>query len=77
MIPERAGEAGSEGTFQSPSREVRVFGSLGRARRSDDRHVLTERLVVLGRINGLPDNVVVDLFGRLGLRWLGCGYNRG
>jgi hypothetical protein len=35
------------------------------------------RLVVLGRINGLPDNVVVDLFGRLGLRWLGWGYNRG
>jgi hypothetical protein len=34
------------------------------------------RLFVLGRISGLPDNVVVDLFGRLGLRWLGWGYNR-
>jgi hypothetical protein len=27
------------------------------------------RLVVLGRINGLPDNVVVDLLGTLGLRY--------
>jgi hypothetical protein len=35
------------------------------------------RLVVLGRINGLPDTVVVDLVGRLGLRWLGWGSNRG
>ena len=34
-------------------------------------------LFVLGRINGLPDNVVVDLFGRLGLCRLGWGYNGG
>jgi hypothetical protein len=34
-------------------------------------------LVVLGRINGLPDAIVVDLLGRLGLRWLGWGSNWG
>jgi hypothetical protein len=32
-------------------------------------------LIVLGRINRFPNDVVVDLFGRLRLRWLGRGYN--
>ena len=65
-----------KGTTHRGRRMIRLdvfilFMEDGRGRR---RRV---RLVVLGRINGLPDNVVVDVFGRLGFRWLGRGYNRG
>ena len=45
---------------------------------AQDRLPLVGALVVVFRgINRLPNNVVVDLFRRLGLRWLGRGYNRG
>ena len=77
---EQAGDASQlravrKGTTRRGRRMIRLdvfilFMEDGRGRRR-------VRLVVLGRINGLPDNVVVDLFGRLGFRWLGRGYNRG
>src|ERR1019366_2320391 len=44
--------------------------------RANMAHLRGMRLFVLGRINGLPDNVVVDLFWRLRLSWLGWGYHR-
>ncbi len=52
-------------------------GWQGQARCIKRQPARRVRLVVLGRINWFPDNVVVDLFGRLGLRWLGWGYNLG
>ena len=59
-----------------PRREVPSSRWWSLSRASSTARVPVD-LVVLGRINRLPDNVVVHLFWRLRLCWLDRGCNRG